>query len=58
MKGVSDILRVLADGRFIAKEREASGLTPESGADRFLANMNRRGNIGGYVRSLDELGSS
>ena len=56
IKGVSDILGVLPDGRFLAVEckSEAGGrLSPEQ--REFLMNVNANGGLGLVVRSVGEL---
>lgn len=56
IKGVSDILGILPDGRFLAVEckREGGGrLSPEQ--KEFLMNINANGGLGIVVHSVDEL---
>ena len=56
IKGVSDILGILPDGRFLAVEckRENGGVvSPEQ--KEFLLNINANGGVGIVVRSGDEL---
>jgi hypothetical protein len=55
LKGVSDILAILGDGRLLAVEtKSATGrLTPEQ--EWFLDEVNHRGGLGLCVRSVGEL---
>jgi VRR-NUC domain-containing protein len=55
LRGVSDIIGVLADGRFLALEVKLPGgrLTPEQKA--FIDAIQSRGGVAGVVRSMDEL---
>lgn len=59
IKGVSDILGVLPDGRFLAVEckSESGGrLSPEQ--KEFLSNINANGGLGVVVHSVDELANA
>lgn len=55
MKGVSDILGILDDGRFLAVEIKGpkGRMTPEQ--DSFQENIAKRGGVACCVHSLDEL---
>ncbi len=56
IRGVSDILGVLPDGRFLAvecKRGRGGRVSPEQ--SEFLANVNANGGVGIVVQSVEEL---
>jgi len=55
VNGVSDILGVLPNGRFLAVECKRQGNTPTEDQRTFLNAVNRRGGLGLVVYDADDL---
>ena len=55
MKGVSDILGILPDGRFLAIECKSPSGKTTTEQDRFLASVNARGGLAFVARGLDDV---
>jgi VRR-NUC domain len=58
LKGVSDLLGVLADGRLLAVETKRAGNRPTAEQQAFLDEVNRRGGVGLWVTSVHELAAA
>lgn len=57
IKGVSDILGILPDGRFLAIEVKAKYGVVSAEQQLFLDRINKNGGIGFIARSLDDVSS-
>lgn len=55
LRGVSDILGILDDGRFFACEIKRPGKTLRPEQEKFLDEVSTRGGVGIWVSSVDEL---
>lgn len=55
LKGVSDILGVLPDGRFLAIEVKSSKGKTSKDQDAFLASVNAHGGLAFVVRDLEDV---
>lgn len=55
IKGVSDILGIMPDGRFLAIEVKKKGTYASKEQKEFLKNINDNGGLGFVARDLDDL---
>ena len=55
MKGVSDILGILSDGRFLAIEVKQEKTKPTDNQKEFINNINKHGGLAFIARSVDDV---
>jgi hypothetical protein len=55
LRGVSDVLGILPDGRLLAIECKSPGKRPSEAQDAFLEAIAARGGVATWVTSVDEL---
>ena len=55
LKGISDIIGVSADGRFVAIELKAPGNKPTADQETFLENVRRNGGVAFWADSVEDV---